>query len=224
MIVAAGESRRMQGMGDKVLLSLLGKPLLLYSLELFSRLAAVEQIVLVINPRLRPQIEQLLHSHGYRDICLVSGGASRQESVYRGLLACRGRDLVAIHDAARPCLREEDALAVIAAARQQGAAILATPVTDTVKRVQAGRVIESPPREQMWAAQTPQVFRWDWIAAAHRRASQTGISATDDAELVALCGHPVDVVRGSARNIKVTTPDDLLLAELIMTRGDKPWQ
>jgi 2-C-methyl-D-erythritol 4-phosphate cytidylyltransferase len=123
---------------------------------------------------------------------------------------------VAVHDAARPLVRPEDVSRVVAAARESGAALLAVPLTDTVKRVQGGLVVETPPREECWAAQTPQVFRVDLLREALAKATAAGFLGTDDAQLVERLGVPVRVVRGDPSNFKVTHAEDLLRAERVL--------
>jgi 2-C-methyl-D-erythritol 4-phosphate cytidylyltransferase len=144
----------------------------------------------------------------------VAGGAERQDSVRAGLAALPPEvEWVAVHDAARPWVRPDDVSRVIRAARETGAAILAVPCADTVKRVKEGRVIETPPRNELWAAQTPQVFRRDWLEEAHAKAAAEGARGTDDASLVEALGLPVAVVPGDPSNRKVTTREDLAFLE-----------
>lgn len=147
----------------------------------------------------------------------VEGGAERQDSMAAGLAALpRAFEWVAVHDAARCLVSPGDLLRVVAAARETGAAILAERVRDTLKRVVDGRVMETPPREQYWAAQTPQVVRRDWLEAGLAQARRAGRLATDDAQLVEWLGHPVSVVEAEAPNPKITRPEDLLLAERLL--------
>jgi 2-C-methyl-D-erythritol 4-phosphate cytidylyltransferase len=144
----------------------------------------------------------------------VVGGAERQDSVRAGLKALpEGAELVAVHDAARPLVRPEDVTRVVEAARRDGAAILATPVRDTVKRVRQGRVIETPERSECWAAQTPQVFRVRILREAMAKAAADGVVGSDDAQIVERLGVPVTVVEGDPRNIKLTFPEDLAVLE-----------
>jgi 2-C-methyl-D-erythritol 4-phosphate cytidylyltransferase len=144
----------------------------------------------------------------------VAGGAERQDSVRAGLRALPGDvSFVAVHDAARPLVRAADVARVVAAAREHGAALLAVRVRDTLKRVRGGRVVETPPRDECWAAQTPQVFRRDWLEEALAKAEADGFLGTDDAQLVERLGLPVRVVEGDPANLKITFPEDLALAE-----------
>jgi 2-C-methyl-D-erythritol 4-phosphate cytidylyltransferase len=144
----------------------------------------------------------------------VAGGEERHDSVRAGLAALPPDVAwVAVHDAARPLVRPEDVSRVVRAALETGAAILAVPCADTVKRVRDGRVVETPPRSECWAAQTPQVFRRDWLAEAHEKAAAEGIFGTDDASLVERLGMQVTVVPGDPANRKVTRAEDLALLE-----------
>ena len=146
-----------------------------------------------------------------RVTAFVEGGAERQHSVARGLAALTpGCDLVAVHDAARALVRPEVIARAIAVAAEHGAAIAAVPLADTLKAVEGERIVATPPRTGFWRAQTPQVFRRDWLVAAHAAAREL---ATDDAALVEALGHEVRVAEGDALNFKITTATDLALAE-----------
>ena len=150
-------------------------------------------------------------------VSLVVGGSERQASVYNGLAAVDPQtEYVAIHDGVRPLIQPEMITACLEGARQTGACILGVPLTDTLKQINAEGLIETTlSRHAMWRAQTPQAFAYDLIRDAHERARQEGVEGTDDAELLERTGHPVKVVQGSAFNLKITTPEDLKLAELI---------
>ena len=149
----------------------------------------------------------------------VAGGAERQDSMRAGLDATpEGTRWVAVHDAARPLVRPERVDAVVAAAREHGAALLALPVRDTLKRVRAGRVVETPDRDEFCAAQTPQVFRIELLREALAAAAAAGRVATDDASLVEALGCPVHVVPGDVENQKITVPADLDAAEAWLVR------
>jgi 2-C-methyl-D-erythritol 4-phosphate cytidylyltransferase len=148
---------------------------------------------------------------------VVLGGARRQDSVRNGLLALGPCAWIAVHDAARPFATSALLARVLAAAQATGAAIAAVPVTDTIKRVRDGAVVETLPRAELWAIQTPQVFRGDLLAAAHRA---TADDATDDAMLVERLGVQVRVANGAYNNVKITTPDDLALAAAILSSSE----
>jgi len=212
LVPAAGSGRRIGG--KKQFMQLAGRPLFLWSLAVLAGCPEVDGVVLVVPPG-DEELAGRLAGHVCR---VVAGGDTRQESVRQGLFALpTGVELVVVHDAARPLLREKDLRAVCAAARSCGAATLAVPVKETVKTAGAdGMVQETLPRESLWSVQTPQVFRYDWLVAAHRRALREGITAHDDAALVEMDGHPVKLVPGSYDNIKVTTPEDLLVAGVLL--------
>jgi 2-C-methyl-D-erythritol 4-phosphate cytidylyltransferase len=128
---------------------------------------------------------------------------------------------VAVHDAARPLVRAADVTRVVAAARRHGAALLAVPVRDTLKRVSGGRVAETLPRAACWAAQTPQVFRVELLREALAKAEAEGFQGTDDAQLVERLGVPVEVVEGDPSNLKITWPEDVELAEALLARRSR---
>ncbi len=147
----------------------------------------------------------------------VAGGRERQDSVRAGLLALPAEvSHVAIHDAARPLVRPEAVARVVAAARAHGAALLATPAADTIHRVRDGAILDTPPREACVTAQTPQVFRIDWLREALAKADAEGVVASDDAALVARLGVRVHVVPGDPDNLKITTASDLAVAEALL--------
>jgi 2-C-methyl-D-erythritol 4-phosphate cytidylyltransferase len=150
-------------------------------------------------------------------VARVAGGKERQDSMQMGLAALPGDiEFVAVHDAARCLVSAPDLRAVVAAARESGAALLGERARDTIKRVAEGRVIETPDRSSLWAAQTPQVIRRDWLEAAMENALKEGRRGTDDAQLVEWLGHPVVMVEATHPNPKITRPEDLLLAEAIL--------
>jgi 2-C-methyl-D-erythritol 4-phosphate cytidylyltransferase len=206
IIPAAGESRRLPGKLRKPFQKVRGQPLLRYTLSRFADIPSVKEVIVALHP----QDLGLQHWLTGKTIKTVKGGSTRTASVKAALKALDSRTtLVAIHDAARPMLKSSLVRRVIREAARRGAAILAVPVTDTVKETGVERrITQTVPREKLWLAQTPQVFRKGLILEAYRRARS---SATDDARLVEELGHPVSVVRGSRTNIKVTSREDLLL-------------
>lgn len=221
LIPAAGQGTRMGSTINKQLMLLGGKPLLIRTLEIFQHCDPVDNIVLVAAAGEEENLRQLSGKYRITKVTdVVTGGQERQDSVARGLEALPPEtDLVAVHDGARPLLLFNNLLEVLGAAEKTGAAVLAMPVKDTLKVVnERGRVLETPDRSTLWAVQTPQVFRRDIIKAAYEKANGEGYTGTDDASLVERWGFPVQVVRGSYENIKITTPDDLELAELLLRR------
>jgi len=214
VIAAAGASRRMGG-ADKIFLPLAGRPLLAHVIDVFRNCSLVERIVLVLNETNLERGRELIEEQGFAgkvEVC--TGGERRQDSVGEGLKRLEGCRWAVIHDGARPCISVELIEQGLREARQTGAAIAAVPVKDTIKVIGAGGTIEdTPPRNSLWAAQTPQIFRFDIIEEAYRQAVG---DVTDDAALVEALGHKVRVYMGSYENIKVTTPEDLALAEFIL--------
>lgn len=219
IVLAAGSGRRMGAEVPKQFLDLVGRPVLAHTLKAFEEAVCIDTVILVTakgyvdtcRERFGPAFEKV--------VTVVSGGAERQDSVGAGLQAV-GEDagVVAIHDGARPLIRAEEIEAVVDAARKTGAAVLGTPVTDTVKEVEAGQVAQTLDRSRLWAVQTPQAFRADVIRRAHAAARADGFLGTDDGALVERLGEPVAVVLGRQDNVKVTTPEDLGTAEDLLKR------
>lgn len=216
IIVAAGESRRMNGV-DKVLASLGGKPVLAWSVEAFQQNSQVGRIILVNSQKNTGPVRCLAIEKKWSkvmDVC--TGGKRRQDSVAAGLALAGKCDWVIIHDGARPLLSQDLINRGLEHARETGAAIAAVPVTDTIKMAGDNLiVIETPPRSNLWSVQTPQIFRFDIIKEAYKRIKG---DVTDDASLVEQTGHKVKLYMGSYDNIKVTTPRDLKIAELLLKK------
>lgn len=216
VLAAAGKSSRFGDPHTKKVYTKIGdKPLWMYSAELFADRKDVGQILMVIAEEDKELFnEKFSASAAMLGVLPVLGGAERADSVRNALEQVSDEcDLIAVHDAARPCLSNRDVDRVFEAAAKSGAALLATPVNATLKRVDAGVVQETVPRAGLWLAQTPQVFKTDLLKkayATHPNPSQ----ATDEASLVEALGHEVRIVEGDARNIKVTTKADLKFAEL----------
>lgn len=209
------------GMLPKAFIPLAGRCLLLRSLEALAASSEVDLVVPVVAREAMPRLAALeseLRSIG-KLRSAVAGGAERQDSVRCGLEALPAEVThVAVHDAARPLVRPGDVTRVVRAALSCGAALLAVPVRDTIKRVEAGRVVATPPRSECYAAQTPQVFRIDWLRDALARADADGVLGTDDASLVERLGVAVEVVEGDPANLKITSAEDLALAEVWLRR------
>ncbi len=213
VIVAAGSSRRMGGV-NKVLALLGGKPILAWAIDAFQRCTHIDQIVVVLSKQNLKAGEQLVAEQGWSkvtDVCI--GGRRRQDSVVAGLSRLSHCHWVIIHDGARPLLTQDLICRGLTEVKETGAAAAAVPVTDTIKVAGDDRLVrQTPPRHNLWAVQTPQVFRFDIIAEAYRQAKQ---EVTDDATLVEQLGYRVKLYMGSYDNIKITTPDDLVLAEVL---------
>jgi 2-C-methyl-D-erythritol 4-phosphate cytidylyltransferase len=222
LVLAAGRGERLGRAVPKAFVPLAGRPLLLHALAALSAPPVIDCVVPVIARADLARWERLAAALASlpKLSAPVFGGEQRQDSVRAGLLSLGpGIEWVAVHDAARPFVRPQAVARVVAAARACGAAILATPATDTIKRVRDGRVLETPPRAECWAAQTPQVFRVELLREALVKAAAQGRSATDDAELVEWLGVPVAVVEGDRDNWKLTDPADLAAAERRLAGG-----
>lgn len=224
VVAAAGQSTRMGGI-SKQLLPLAGVPVLVRSLQALEQVPALDEIVLVAPPDSLPEFSETAARWGLKKIMsVVPGGINRQQSVFFGLLAVpSGCRVVLVHDGARPLVSKKEIEEVIKAAGEFGAATLAVPVKDTVKVADPhGFVAETPDRKNLWLTHTPQGFLFDVLMEAHRVASGKEDLHTDDASLVEAFGHRVKLVAGSYSNIKITTPEDILIAEaLLEVRGLK---
>jgi 2-C-methyl-D-erythritol 4-phosphate cytidylyltransferase len=220
IIPAAGLGLRMGGTVRKQFRPLAGLPLLVHSLRVFQCSHVINAVILAVpESDLAYCRAEIVESHGFTKVAhVVAGGKERQDSVRHGLAVVEdGVDVIVIHDAVRPCLTQAMVEEVVAGAQADGAAIIALPMRDTVKQVGGDRLIERTiDRQPLWLAQTPQAFRRDWLEEAHRKAQAEGLAATDDAFLLEWMGHPVRVIEGSGENIKVTRPEDLVIAEAIL--------
>jgi 2-C-methyl-D-erythritol 4-phosphate cytidylyltransferase len=201
---------------DKVLAPLGGRPVLSYVLSAFDSCKSVDNIVLVVNEKSLAACRKLIAELS-KPIEVCVGGKRRQDSVAAGLKKLKNCDWVVIHDGARPLVTEELIEEGLKAAKETGAAVAAVPVTDTIKVAGDDRIVlETPPRQNIWAVQTPQVFRFDIISKAYQEAKG---EVTDDAALVEQAGYKIKLYMGSYDNIKITTPQDLLIAEAILKHG-----
>ena len=213
IIVAAGESKRMGGQ-DKLFARLGGEPLLARVLDAFGGCMAIEQVVVVLREQRIAEVRRMIVGQDWSKVidCCI-GGKRRQDSVMAGLERLGKHEWVVIHDGARPLVTTDLIDRGLEAAGETGAAVAAVPVTDTIKVAGGDRIVQhTPSRESLWAVQTPQVFRSDIIKEAYRRAKE---DVTDDASLVERAGYEVKLYWGSYDNIKVTTLDDLALAEIL---------
>ena len=217
IIVAAGESRRMGGV-DKVFAPLDGKPALARVLQPFESCDSVAQIVVVVSKKNLERCRQIIaEERRSKPIEVCAGGRRRQDSVAAGLRQLRDCDWVVIHDGARPLVTVDLIEEGLKAARETGAAAAAVPVTDTIKIAGDDRIVhQTPPRQNLWAVQTPQVFRFGIISKAYEKAKG---EVTDDASLVEQLGYQVKLYMGAYDNIKITTMNDLLIAEALHKHG-----
>ena len=216
IIVAAGKSQRMGGV-DKVFADLDGRPVLARVLDVFQECKAVDKAVVVLAQENLGRGQTLIANHHWTKVtALCPGGERRQDSVREGLSRLSDCQWVIIHDGARPLLTVDLIEQGLNQAQESGAAVAAVPVKDTIKTVSADSCVEeTPDRNNLWAIQTPQVFRFDLISRAHQQIVQ---DVSDDAMMLEKLGHKVMVYPGSYRNIKVTTPEDLVAAEIMLRK------
>jgi len=222
LIVAAGCSKRFGGPVPKQFYEVAGRPLLAWTVERFERAASIESIILVVaEEQLLYANEKVVDPYGYTKVTrIVPGGTSRQQSVLNGLERLPvSTELVAIHDGARSVTDPVDIDAVVMVAAEDRAAILAARVTDTVKRARDGYVLSTMDRNDLFLAQTPQVFSYDLIIEAHRRAAKEGREVTDDAALIEESGFKVRLVETGLPNLKVTRREDLKTVEAVLSGG-----
>ena len=214
IIVAAGESQRMAGV-DKTFVSLMGEPLISYSLKALHDSPQVDDIVLVLSRNNIERGRELVETTGWqkvKDVCL--GGQRRQDSVRHGLERLPDSNWIIVQDGARPFIDADMISRGLAEARHTGAAVAAVPVKDTIKAADGQLMVtETIPRDKLWAVQSPQVFRRDLLAEAHQRVTE---EVTDDASMVERMGGKVRLFMGSYGNIKVTTLEDLSIAEVVL--------
>jgi len=219
LLLAAGRGERFGHELPKAFVPLAGRPLILHALEALARVPELDRIVPVAAAEELPRLREVLAEAGPQPKLSepVAGGAARQDSVRAGVAAlAEDAEWVAVHDAARCLVRPETVSRAIAVARREGAAILAVPTRDTIKRVLGTRIVETPSRAECWAAQTPQIFRVELLREALAKAEADGYLGTDDAELVERLGVAVHVVPGDSDNLKLTHPEDLVVAERIL--------
>ena len=215
VIVAAGSASRMGGI-DKVMAPLGGEPMIVKTVRAFQNSEAIAEIIIVTRQDLVAPIQQLCREMD-KVRAVVTGGASRQESVWLGLNAFSGKiQLAAVHDGARPLISWELIDRTVRAANSYGAAAPAIPVKDTIKVERSGLVESTPDRSRLRAVQTPQVFDFDLLRGALQKAREDGAGVTDDCSAVERLGMKIRLVEGEERNLKVTTPLDLKIAELLL--------
>lgn len=237
ILLAAGTGSRMgQGPLPKQFLCVGGVPILAHTLTRFEHVMAIDQIILVTRQQDRARCEQILAEYEISKIStIVAGGKERQDSVWQGLQAVHPQTtIVLIHDVARMFVTSAIISDVIEAAREHHACVTAVPVKDTIKRAERRYgdpngsamaqsapseeffVVETLDRMSLWQIHTPQAFQYPFIRDIHEQAREIGLYGTDDAMLAEYFGYPVNIVQGSYRNIKITTPDDLLIAETFL--------
>jgi 2-C-methyl-D-erythritol 4-phosphate cytidylyltransferase len=223
ILPAAGRSSRFRDASyKKPFAPLANKAIWLHSAERFLSRDDVVQTILVIAAEDRPDFQFKFSANiAFMGVEVIDGGAERADSVEAALARVKpAADFVCVHDAARPCLTDAWIDEIFAAAEKSGAAIFATPVAGTLKRVADHKIVETIARDNLWEAQTPQVFRRELLLEAY--AKRGGFPATDDAQLVERIGQPVTIVPGSPMNIKITSKEDQRLAEQMLKALPKP--
>src|SRR5436305_271630 len=214
---------RMGGGRAKQFREISGIPIIIHTLRRFDESETIAGSVVVLPRDECEEFPALADRHGLRKPTrTVVGGETRAESVWRGLQALAADDveIVAIHDGVRPFVTPEEIDRTVREAEKSGATILAVPSTDTIKEADGGRVLRTLERARLWRAQTPQCFRRELLRRAYESASDSGLDATDCSALVERLGAAVSVVEGGAHNIKITTPQDFALAEILMKRSE----
>ena len=217
IIVAAGKGERLAAGVDKPFSKLNGRPIVFYSLSLFEEITDISSIILVVSREKMANAAALVTRCGLSKVRkIVVGGAIRQESVFNGLEALPlAAQTVLIHDAARPLISKDKVVQLITVGKKM-ATIPVLPVSDTLKEVKGGCVLRTLDRQHFYAVQTPQVFPREVILTAYRQAKRFGTVGTDDAALAESAGFPVQIIEGERSNIKITYPEDLLYAGIIL--------
>ncbi len=220
IIPAAGLSLRMGAKTRKPFIVIGKKPIIFHTLEKFCKIRRVNEIILVINKEDLSTVAEKwsVKLKTYKVAKIIAGGKRRQDSVYNGICQLSSdTEIVLIHDAVRPLVNNKIIEAVIEKTDERGAAIVATPMKSTVKKANSNLcIIETIPRHDLWMAQTPQGFKRDIIIKAYDKIKNTNVEFTDDAEVVEKDGYTVEIVSGSYDNIKITTREDLQLAESLL--------
>lgn len=219
VLPAAGSGKRMGAGKNKLFLQLLDKPILIHTLEVFQKDEQCTGIWLAVKSEEREFIKSLLEQYGITKVKgLPNGGEERQHSVHSCIKEMDHVEIVLVHDAARPFISQPVIDQLVLTAHDKGAAIAGVKAKDTMKKVQNGVITETVDRDNLWAIQTPQAFRFDLLAEAEDVAEKVGFLGTDEAMLVERLGHKVYIVESTYDNVKMTTKEDLLLGEVILQK------
>ena len=223
VIPAAGQGKRMNAGKNKQFIELKSIPVIIHTLRVFEHDPKCSGIILVINKDEQPIFEEMIQTYKIKKVVsLIQGGSERQYSVYNGLQAVKATDIVLVHDGARPFLKQKHVHELVNVAAEKGAAVLAVPVKDTIKRASRELYVEETvERSSLWAIQTPQAFHVSLLQEAHELAKKENFLGTDEASLVERIPKQVYIVNGDYLNIKLTTPDDLVFAEAILQNWAK---
>ncbi len=221
IVLAAGSGVRMKSTINKHLLPLAGKPVIVHTLLAFERCAAIDAIVLVTSAENSEAYRALIAEYNITKVSrIVLGGETRQASAHNGIRAAEVCDVILIHDGARPLIAQQEIEAVIRDAAEYGGAVVAVPAKDTTVRVREGFIAAQLDRSTLWQVQTPQGFKADIIREAYEIAARDGVQSTDDTGLVTRLGKMVKITPGSYANIKITTLEDLVIAEALLGEVD----
>lgn len=225
IILAAGQGKRMHSRVQKQFLSLKGKPVLYYSLACFQNSPEIQEIILVTSAESVEYCKkEIVQNYGFSKVKkIIPGGKERYDSVFQGLLACTDCDYVYIHDGARPFVTEEIIVRAEKTVKKYGGCVVGMPSKDTVKIADEKQFIAQTPRRSLvWTVQTPQAFSYGLIRRAYEKARQKSMdNITDDAMVAEVYENiQIPLVEGSYENIKITTPEDLLIAERILEKGE----
>lgn len=223
IIPAAGRGERMGAGKNKLFIELKSVPIIVHTLKVFENDERCEQVILVINMAEKQIFKSMISKYKFKKVvALIPGGKERQQSVANGLQAIKKeKGIVLIHDGARPFITKEVIHKLVYEAKNNGAAVVAVPVKDTIKKVHNNVVKETIERSSLWSIQTPQAFRVTTLRSAHKKAAEELYFGTDDASLVEYNNERVTVVEGSYDNIKLTTPEDIYFAEAILRKGEQ---
>ena len=220
VIPAAGQGKRMKAGMNKQFIELNQIPLIAYTLQVFEEDEQCKQIVLVANESEIEAMQEIVSDYNIQKVKKIAvGGEERQQSVYEGLKQLEGPDeIVLVHDGARPFIRKSIIHELIKTTNKEGAAIVGVRMKDTVKRVVDHQIAETIDRTELWSVQTPQAFWRDSLLDAHKEAEEKAFVATDDASIMEWMDTRVVMVEGDYSNVKITTPEDLLMAESILRK------
>ena len=227
VILAGGSGRRLGSELPKQFIVIAGKTVLAHTLYTFEKHERIDEIILVVHKDYIKETEEIVRLEGFQKVKhIVPGGKERYLSVYEGLKAAAGTDYVLIHDGARPMIDETEIRLSMRAVEEEHACVIGVPVKDTIKVGNAKHyAVDTPDRSCLWAVQTPQSFSYELLMEAYGemwQAAESGERITDDAMIVErFTGHKVKLVQGKYENIKVTTPEDLLIAEVFLKKAKK---
>lgn len=227
IIAAGGQGKRIRGVESerklpKQFLMLKDKPILSHTVDKFEKCELIDEVVVIVPEDYLEYCSQtIVDKYDFKKVRkVVCGGKERQDSVYSGLKACpKNTSIVVIHDGVRPFIHPEKISESIELCREKKAVVLAVPVKETVKRVEQGNIITTLDRSKLWLTQTPQTFEYKLILEAHKKAKENDFVGTDDSALVERLGRKVTILEGDFRNIKITTMEDLQIAEKLLEMG-----